>query len=475
MIYSKEGFLEVMMKIDQEMGRERTRGEDMKIYKWFSIPWVIFLFCILTSAPAFAQGNYTAIYKKVSPSVVTILTYVEELGSFFKASGFFVNQEGDVVTNYHVLENASYAAVETANGRVHRVKNILAINKQCDLILISVDILSDVVHPLPMSSTIPKVGESIIVIGNPLGLEMSLSPGFVSGFREIAPYGRVIQITAPITKTSSGSPVLNMKGEVIGVASFKAVEGQNINFAIPGERVVNLKTEKGQIISEWGKSKKEERVASAEELYTAGLQFYRARDYNEALSYFKESLKKNFRDYETYYFIGNCEDELGRYQEAVEAYKQAIGIKHDFQEAYYNLAGVYLALGRYDEAIEAYEKAIKIKPDDVAAYYNLGKVYLALGRNKEAIEAYEKAIKIKPDAAAYINLGVAYRRSGRHNEAIEAYKKAVKIKPDDADAYYNLGGVYLMVGNKSMAIEQYKILKDLDPSKATKLYDLIYK
>ena len=76
--------------------------------------------------------------------------------------------------------------------------------------------------------------------GSPLGLENTVSDGIVSAIRDVPDFGKVIQITAPISPGSSGSPVLNMQGEVIGIASFQMVEGQNLNFAIPSEKIISL-------------------------------------------------------------------------------------------------------------------------------------------------------------------------------------------------------------------------------------------
>jgi hypothetical protein len=73
------------------------------------------------------------------------------------------------------------------------------------------------------------------VIGTPLGLEQTVSDGIVSARREIPGFGRIVQMTAPISPGSSGSPVLNMRGEVVGVATFLIDMGQNLNFAIPAE------------------------------------------------------------------------------------------------------------------------------------------------------------------------------------------------------------------------------------------------
>ena len=81
---------------------------------------------------------------------------------------------------------------------------------------------------LSLNTTIPEVGQDIIAIGGPLGLEKTVSQGIVSAIRN-----NTIQITAPISPGSSGGPVLNMKGEVIELVSSQMIVGQNLNFAIP--------------------------------------------------------------------------------------------------------------------------------------------------------------------------------------------------------------------------------------------------
>lgn len=95
-------------------------------------------------------------------------------------------------------------------------------------------------RPLSINASLPEVGERVVVIGSPLGLEQTVSDGIVSAVREVSAFGTIIQITAPISPGSSGSPVVNMKGEVIGVATFQSMIGQNLNFAIPGERIAKL-------------------------------------------------------------------------------------------------------------------------------------------------------------------------------------------------------------------------------------------
>lgn len=221
----------------------------------------------------------------------------------------------------------------------------MAEDKEGDIIRALVDIPQEVVHPLSVSASIPEVGERVIVIGSPLGLEQTVADGIVSAVREIPAFGNIIQITAPVSPGSSGSPVINMKGEVIGVATFQIVEGQNLNFVIPGERVAKLTPGKGKSLAEWEAGGIKESRISTEELYSQGLIFLWTEDCEKALPYFAKAVEKNPRYAEAYFQIGYCNGKLGRYPEAIEAYKQAIRIQPDNAKAHFNLGLVCLVLG----------------------------------------------------------------------------------------------------------------------------------
>ncbi|MCV4783158.1 S1C family serine protease, partial [Escherichia coli] len=143
--------------------------------------------------------------------------------------------------NRHVIERASRVEVHLLDGSKFVAKGVLAIDGEGDLALLQVEVPPRLAFPLPVVRTVPQEGESIVVIGNPFGLEGSVSNGIVSAVRDISGYGRIIQITAPISPGSSGSPVVNMAGQVIGVATLQAAEGQSLNFAVPAERIAQMR------------------------------------------------------------------------------------------------------------------------------------------------------------------------------------------------------------------------------------------
>jgi tetratricopeptide (TPR) repeat protein len=315
-----------------------------------------------------------------------------------------------------------------------------------------------------------------------LGLEKTVSDGIISAIREVPGYGKLIQITAPISPGSSGSPVLNMKGEVIGIATFQMIEGQNLNFAIPSERIASLnlmEEEKTftteELYEQEGKEKKDSDYAY--EAADKAFYFIDKREHEKALPYLEIAIKTDISSLKAwaYFQIGYCYGELDNYSKAIEAYKQAIRIDPDAADTYYNLGNVYFALDNYSKAIEAYKQAIRIDPDYANALYNLGNVYFALDNYSKAIEAYKQAIRIDPDAAiTYVNLGGTYGQLGLYKDAIEAFKQAIHIDPDDAKAHYNLGVTYILIGDRNSALNEYKILKELDIDKANELFDLIY-
>ena len=397
-------------------------------------------------------------------------------------SGFFIGQNGDIVTNYHTLKGASYVEVKTSYGKTHPMTYIVAEDEQGDLIRFSIDIPSQYVHPLPLSVALPEVGEKIIVYGSPLGLEKTVSDGIVSAIREISDFGKLIQITAPVSPGSSGSPVLNMNGEVIGIATFQMIEGRNLNFAIPSKRIASLnlagekKTSVGEELFEQEEKDKKD-FDYAYEAYGKALYFTDKREYEKALPYLEIAIKTDISSLKAraYLQIGFCYGMLGAHTKEIEVYIQAIRIDPDDAIAHYNLGIAYFKLGFHEGAIEAFKQAIRIDPDYAKTHCNLGVTYGQLGFYEDEIEAYMQAIRIDPDyAIAHYNLGAAYGQLGYHIDAIEAFKQAIRINPDDAAAHYNLSVAYLQIGDRNSALSEFRILKRLDIDLANKLFEFIY-
>ena len=188
-----------------------------------------------------SQDLLPDLVRRIKPSAVAIETFDSRGEKLSRGSGFFIAADR-VVTNRHVIDNAFRAEVHSYNGSVYPVRGVIAVDAEGDLALLRVDAPPNQVRPLLLDKTSPQEGESVVVIGNPFGLEGSVTNGIVSAVRDIPTFGRIIQITAPISPGSSGSPVVNMQGQVIGVATLQITGGQSVNFAIPSERISQLQS-----------------------------------------------------------------------------------------------------------------------------------------------------------------------------------------------------------------------------------------
>ena len=154
-------------------------------------------------------------------------------------SGFLVGENGEIVTNYHVVEGASSAIVKFVNKEEKfEVSSILQISEEYDLAIIQI---KSSLSPLPLADDeLTSIGDKIYAIGNPEGLEGTVSEGIISGFRKVDDKFRLMQITAPVSPGSSGGPVINQKGQVIGIASASIMLGQNLNFAVPSQKLTEI-------------------------------------------------------------------------------------------------------------------------------------------------------------------------------------------------------------------------------------------
>lgn len=178
-----------------------------------------------------------ALVAKAAPSVVR----VEVEGSHGRqtGTGFFVSTDGRVLTNHHVIDGGRSGQVTLAGGKRTGIEGVLAWDEDLDLALLKV---AGAGYPhLTLATKAAEPGDEVVVIGNPLGLSTAISSGLVSAVRgagiaeEDIPVklpAWALQITAPISPGSSGSPLIAADGTVMGVAVGTFIYGQNVNFGV---------------------------------------------------------------------------------------------------------------------------------------------------------------------------------------------------------------------------------------------------
>ncbi|MBA2493646.1 MAG: tetratricopeptide repeat protein, partial [Acidobacteria bacterium] len=453
-----------------------------------------------------AQDFLPELVRRVKPSAVAIETFDARGATLSRGSGFFISKD-KIITNRHVIEKSNRVEVHLMNGKKFTARGVLAIDGEGDLALLQVNVPEGDAVPLQIVRTVPQEGESIVVVGNPFGLEGSVSNGIVSAVREIPGYGKIIQITAPISPGSSGSPVVNMLGQVIGVATLQAAEGQSLNFAVPSERISQLKIGALQTFSSLNSESQKNKRAAAQSLYSQGLGILSRDDYAHAATYFEKAAEIDPNYAEAWYQAGYCYGMLGRHTDALRATRQAAKLRPEWSETYVNIGASSFALGQYKDAAEAYKQAVKIDANNADTQYALGLSLNKLGRTDEEILAYKRALTLKPDYAnAYELLGSAYFKQKKYAESLAAFEQLKTYKPDaktynylgenyfelgkteeSVDAFnnavsynsnfekarFNLGRAYLKLGNRDSAMIQYEILRNSKSDWADRLLVLL--
>lgn len=395
------------------------------------------------------------IFRQISPAVVYITT--ETIGGeSYLGSGFIVDSAGVIITNYHVLQAANKANVQLKDGKVYPVSGVLYYDVQEDICILKIDASGLPVITLGDSSAL-DIGETVYCIGNPLGLEYSFSNGILAGKRDFQDL-QYLQFTAPVSPGNSGGPLINTQGEAVGVVTFLAEGGQNLNFALSIEKVKPNIKQSGQISFEEFTGQ----VTKADYYFLEGNKFLLQGDSNQAIDCYQQVLNINPACPEAYTNMGIVYYNLGDYQKAAAYYQNALNMDPNNSKAYNNLGNVFHMLGDYQKAMTYYQQALNMDSNNAQAYYNLGLLYDGTGDYQKAIVYYQNALNIDPNmVSAYNNLGFLYGKLGNYQEEIIYCQKALYINPKEAPAYYNLGFAYYNLGNYPQARQSYLRAKEL--------------
>jgi len=332
---------------------------------------------LLGPATALAQEGLPDLVRRVKPSVLAITTFDSNGEALMTGSGFFINP-GMVVTNLHVIRGATSAVVKTLDGkgRTYPVKGTVSVDEEGDLALLSIEMPAERTRPIEFATMLPEEGETIFVVGNPLKLEGSVSDGIVSAVREVPNVGKIIQVTAPVSHGNSGSPIFNLKGQVVGVITVKVTNGQNINLAISSGRVAKLSPGKLRPLTDIQRQEKSDTLDLA---YRNGLESLWLGNYDNAVGFFENAVNKNPARAEAWIQVGYCKVKQGKNEEAIHAYQHALQLQPGSDDLRNKLGDAYYYAGRLTDAIDSYKEAVRLRPDGAEAYYNLAIAYSDLG------------------------------------------------------------------------------------------------
>ena len=179
----------------------------------------------LNELKASVDDDFSGIIENAIESVVTIVTDISQ------GTGFLIEERGYVVTNAHVMENARSAGIYTYDGEMHQV-SLIGTNSEMDVCLLKIQGTYPALK-LGNSDDV-SIGESVIAIGNPLGLQFSVTEGIISAIHREGANGlkAYFQTDAALNPGNSGGPLVDKQGKAIGINNFKTSEGESLGFAL---------------------------------------------------------------------------------------------------------------------------------------------------------------------------------------------------------------------------------------------------
>ncbi len=381
-----------------------------------------------TAAPAQAQQSVVVFdVKKLAATTrpaVALVTVLDKSGKPLKlGTGFFVSSDGKLVTNAHVIEGADNVTAKLENGATYTIRGVLKAALDKDLVLLQADAKDVPSLTVSRDASLPEVGSRVAVIGRPLRLEGTVCDGIILGHRNAKKDDQWLQMTAAVSPGSSGSPIVDENGKVVGIATFLITNAQALNFARPVAYVSELLDQSRattEVAPFWTVAANPKNIVLNDPDFVAA----------------ENALQKD---------------------DAAGALKLLNGIaaKYTENDAFlFKLGAVYERLNLLDDAVQAYQHALKLEPTSGIGWTSLGSALAKLKRLGEAKDAARQAVKQAPDyGPAWALLGKLYSEESRYAEAADAFQKAAQLMPKDAEFWRSLADSYSKINEPAKSQE----------------------
>lgn len=376
-------------------------------------------------------------------------------------TGFFVTPD-KIATNFHVAAGPTTGPIFAKLGHretIWRVEGVWAFDEKSDMAILTVNGEG---RPLALADVDTlKIGDSVYLAGFPYSREYKVVDGII---KDIRSRDKCLKTTLEAYPGNSGSPMINSKGEVIGIHVGHYYDARPSN-AIKTLLESSTSTEP---LAEWRKRN----VVRAYFYYSRGMQKFSDGDFEGAIEYITEVIKLKPNDPSGYNIRARAKKRMGDYAGAIEDFTQAIKSNPNVTWwAYYDCAKIKHKTKDYAGAIDDCNRAIKLEPDVSYAYSLRGQIKVDLEDYAGAIEDYTQAIKVslgdRPGIyAAYINRGNVKRKSKDYDGAYEDYNTAIKLIPENAYGYIERGLAKADLKDYNGAITDYDKAIEIFPEYA---------
>ncbi len=421
---------------------------------------------------------------RYAPAVVVISVRLRDDRRGKYGTGFVVDPSGTIVTCLHVLDGAREVTIITAGGDKHRRPRVRAFDAERDLALLAIDAEDLPAVELGTSAEL-VVGEALVTIGHPLGLASSVTDGVLSAWRDPPrrpeespgdepaplpqmrgmPRSRLLQISVPIAPGSSGGPVFDRHGRVVGVAAAGVHYGTlDLNFALPIEGAAAL------LSFDWGldltglQERADDARADLAEPHLAEARLALALErHDEAAWHLDRALALNPRSLEALLLQAGALQREGDFGGAEQLLLRATDLAPNSADAWARLGEFYLTpaldlplvagedvlIGAQGsgpsprrQAMEALRRALELDEEHAVAAHGVGSLLFTEGRFREAADKFRQAVESDPEQLlAGVRLGESHMMLRQYDEAAAAYEGVLDRNADSALAHHGMARV----------------------------------
>jgi tetratricopeptide (TPR) repeat protein len=463
-----------------------------------SLFFLLFLFAV---SSLFSQSDEAKkILENNREGVVSLTAYGSDKKIVREGLGF-VLENGVIATNYLLISEAVAVEGKNFQGKKVKIEAILGVDKNSFLALLKTK-GKEPALTLGNSDNLKKDNKVFAIGNNEVG-EIAISEGTVTNIQDYAPGRELIDSSISVLENSSGGPVFDTNGQVLGMtivleSGLKFIIPSNIVKILPKKAEVKFKdwqhenylsTFDGSLLAgkiaslldETAKAEKYlERVIKeapdnidAQSLLASV--YVKERNYDAAISAYKRVIELNANRDDAYYGEGIVYFNMRRFKEAVLPLEKAVQLNPEHKDAYFYAANSYEELKDFAKAAESYEKYVNLKPEKQGiAYWHLGLCRFELGQFDAAAAAFQEALKENPqDTLINDKLAQAFQKSGQYEKAEEVYKYLAQLNPEYSLNYYRtILIMYDSAGMKDNAIETAKKIVELKPGDSDSLYNL---
>jgi len=371
------------------------------------------------------------------PCVVVLYGARAETGAEVQSSGCCVGGDGYILTTAHQITGVKNIEARFFDGRTAPLE-VVEIDSAREIALLRASVHLPKAARIGDAATL-RSGADLVSIAAPRSLDFSVVTGTVSNTNRTLRNYPVIQAALRAAPGSSGGPVFDRTGALVGMIIGKLRDEDwitainPVNNAYAMLRRHGLLPESRELADEVGGELMPARGATQADL--------------RAIEAYNRGVRADFID------------------EKIAAYDEAVRLLPEFYMAWFNLAVARTAGDDFAGAEAAYGKARALQPEAVEVQRNLGRLYLRQQRFEDAVRAFQTALELAPsEAQSHNDLGETLRQMNRSEEAARAFQAALKLRPDYAAAHYNLGLAYTTLDNPAEAIRHFEQYLALAPA-----------